>query len=81
MNEHLLIFNSLWRTLNFGIQKMISWVSLLNWTHAYIEQYGRYIGVFNVSMFHCTAIPISIKFIQMSAIETKFGIFCKVTIL
>jgi hypothetical protein len=27
-------------------------VSLLDWTLAYIEQYGRYTRVFNVSMFH-----------------------------
>jgi hypothetical protein len=28
---------------------MTSWVSLLDWTHAYIEQYGRYPRKFNVS--------------------------------
>ena len=27
---------------------MISWVSLLDWAPADIEQYGQYLGVFNV---------------------------------
>ena len=33
---------------------MTTWVSLLDWTPAYIEQYGGYPRVINVSRFHCS---------------------------
>ena len=36
--------------------KIISWVSLLDWAPAYIEQYDQYPRVFNVAMFHYTCI-------------------------
>jgi hypothetical protein len=57
LNGHLLTLNNLWRTLNVGIPKMIFGVSLFDWTPTYIEQYGRYTGVFNVSMVHCICAP------------------------
>jgi hypothetical protein len=57
LNGHLLTLNNLWRTLNVGIQKMIFGVSLFDWIPTYIEQYGRYTGVFNVSMVHCICAP------------------------